>query len=220
MRRLVPGIAVLALIVAAMVWSAQRGSLNPGAIRDYIRSFGGMAVGVFIAAYALNTVSVFPPIAPLSLSAGLAFGAVRGGIYLGIAAMIGTSATFFISRYAGRRFVEKTLKGRGRDFDARLGKNGFATVLFFRLVPLLPYEFLNYACGLSSMRFRDYFWATLAGIAPGVAAAAYFGGRLGEVRGVRDLFMPQFLIAAGVMALVISVPLAYRYGRKTFNKPR
>jgi len=55
-------------------------SLTPAALRDFIQSFGKLAVLAYIIAYVLNTVSIMPPIAALSLTAGLVFGAVWGAI--------------------------------------------------------------------------------------------------------------------------------------------
>ena len=89
-------------------------SLTPAALRDFIQSFGSLAVIAYILAYALNTISIMPPIAALSLTAGLAFGEVWGAVYLMIGALAGTSATFMISRYFGRDFIEKMLKGKFR----------------------------------------------------------------------------------------------------------
>ncbi|MFH1754025.1 MAG: TVP38/TMEM64 family protein [Candidatus Omnitrophota bacterium] len=185
-------------------------ALTPAAIRDYIRPFGNYAAIAYMAAYVLNTISVFPPIAPLSLTAGLAFGAAWGAAYLMAAAMIGTSCTFFISRFFGRSLAEKALKGRFKDLDERLERNGFMTVLFFRVVPLVPYEVLNYAGGLSKIKFRDYFFATLFGLIPGVVIAAFFGGSLGEINGLKDILAPKFLIAAGLMVAILAVPATYQ----------
>lgn len=195
-------------------------SLTPSSIRDYIQSFGSLAVVVYIIAYALNTISVFPPIAPLSLTAGLAFGTVLGAIYLEIGALIGTSITFMISRFLGRGLVEKMLKGKFKNLDEKLAKNGFTTVLFFRVIPLVPYEVLNYASGLSKIKFKDYFWATLLGIIPGVIIAAFFGGSLGEIKSFKDIFTTKFLLAVGLMILVIAIPLFYRIFKKRIFKRR
>lgn len=184
--------------------------LTPASIRDYIQSFGKIAALVYIVAYVLNTISVLPPIAPLSLAAGLAFGSLRGAIYLMGAAMIGTSCTFMISRFFGRSLVEKLLKGKFKDLDEKLGKHGFMTVLFFRVIPLVPYEVLNYAGGLSRIRFKDYFFATFLGLIPGVVIASFFGGSLGEIKSFKDIFAPKFLIAIGLMAAIIVVPAIYR----------
>lgn len=193
-------------------------TLAPASIRDYMQGFGKFAAVVYILAYTLNTISIFPPIAALSLTAGLAFGSVWGFIYLMIAALIGTSATFMISRFFGRGLVEKALKGKFKNFDEKLKYNGFMTVLFFRVIPLVPYEVLNYASGLSKIKFKDYFLATLLGLIPGVVIAAFFGGSLGEIKSFKDILAPKFLMAIGFMVLIIAVPSVYKiFKRKRDN---
>jgi len=211
------------LLVAGLWWMVKCQcvnfkSLTPAALRDFIQSFGSFAVLAYIAAYALNTISIMPPIAALSLTAGLAFGAVWGAFYLMLAAMIGTSATFLISRYFGRNLIEKMLKGKFMDLDEKLAKNGFMTILFFRVIPLVPYEVLNYAGGLSHIKFKDYFLATFLGLVPGVIVSAFFGGSLGEIKSMRDIFAPKFLIAIGLMILIIAVPAIYQIVKKRAKK--
>ncbi len=203
------------LIILAVGWFFQcqcvdLKAFTPAAIRDYILSFGQWAVVVYILAYALNTISILPPIAPLSLAAGLVFGAVWGSVYLMIAALIGTSMTFAISRFWGRKLADKILQGKFKDLDDKLEKNGFLTILFLRAIPLVPYEVLNYASGLSKIRFKDYFLATFLGLIPGVVIAAFFGGSLGDIKTFKDIFSPKLLIAVGLMALIIAVPTIYQ----------
>ncbi len=217
--RLLAGLAVI-----AGVWWLVRcqcvnlPSLTPASLRDFIRSFGSLAVIVYILAYALNTISIMPPIAALSLTAGLAFGEVWGAVYLMTGALLGTSATFLISRYFGRSLVDRLLKGKFKTLDDKLEKNGFMTILFFRVVPLVPYEVLNYAAGLSKIKFKDYFLASLLGLIPGVVISAFLGGSLGDIKSFKDVFAPKFLIAIGLMALIIAVPAVYQLIKMRLNK--
>lgn len=211
---------VIGALIVAAVWLMVKcrclnlNSLTPAALRDYIRSFGNFAVLAYIIAYAVNTISVIPPIAAISLAAGLIFGQMFGALYLMIAAMLGTSATFIISRYLGRSLIARILKGRFKGLDEKLGKKGFETVLFFRLVPLVPYEILNYAAGITGIKFRDYFFASFLGFVPGVIIAAFFGGSLGEIKNFKDIFAPKFLIAAGLMVGIMMIPAVYQIMRK------
>lgn len=193
-------------------------SLTPASLRDFIQSFGKLAALAYIIAYALNTVLIIPPVAALSLTAGLVFGAVWGALYLMIGAMAGTTAAFLISRYFGRALIEKMLKGKFYDLDEKLAKNGFMAILFFRVIPLVPYEVLNYAGGLSRIKFREYSFATFLGLIPGVIISAFFGGSLGEIKSIHDIFAPKFLTAIGLMAFIIAVPALYRIVRKKLKK--
>lgn len=189
-------------------------AFSPQGLRDYIQGFGKLAAVVYILAYALNTISLFPPIGVLSLTAGLVFGKLWGAIYLMIGALIGTSCTFFISRFFGRGLVDRLLKGRFKNLDELLERKGFITVLFFRVVPIVIYEVLNYISGLSKIRFRDYFFATFIGLIPGVVVASFFGGTLGEMSSLGDLLSFKFVVAlAGVIAVIL-IPIVYQHLKK------
>jgi len=177
--------------------------MNPDLFRHWISQFGPAGPFLYILLYAANTVTLLPPIGILSLAAGLAFGPLIGFVSIMAGAMLGTALTFMISRRLGRGFVEKRLKGRFKSLDEKLGSKGFATVLFFRLVPIVPYEPLNYMSGLSKIRFRDYWLATFLGILPGAAISAFFGGSLSKP------FSPRFIAAAGALLALIAVPAVY-----------
>ena len=71
---------------------------TPEVIRHYILGFGPWALTVFVGLYALNTVSLLPPIGIMSLAAGFIFGPFLGSVGIMLGAFLGTSMTFFISR--------------------------------------------------------------------------------------------------------------------------
>ena len=207
---------VLILGVAAALgffWWQHRASLTPEALRVWISQFGTSALFVYTILYAVNTVTLLPPIAIISLTAGLAFGSVIGFAGIMAGAMIGSAATFFISRKLGRGFVEKRLQGRFKSLDERLETKGFYTVLFFRVVPLIPYEVMNYVPGLSKIKFRDYWVATFFGLLPGAAVSAFFGNSLATIKSNPK----NFIIAVVAMAALIAVPIIYLKLRRKPN---
>ena len=207
--RILRRLGIIAVIggIAFVGWR-YRASLNPQGIRAWIAQFGAAGPWIYVALYALNTVTLLPPIGALSLSAGLAFGPVVGFAVITGGAAIGTAATFWISRRLGREFVGRRLKGRFKSLDDKLERDGFTTVLFFRFVPIVPYEVLNYASGLSRIRFRDYWLASFIGILPGAAVAAYFGDSLTQP------FSPKFIIGVIAFILLMAVPVVYLKLRK------
>ncbi|MDD5408720.1 MAG: TVP38/TMEM64 family protein [Candidatus Omnitrophica bacterium] len=217
-KNIIIALAVILVVLAAWwFFKCQCVNLNgltPAAFRDYLRGFGRWAPVIFISAYALDTVLMVPPIGALSLAAGLAFGRFWGAVILMAGAMLGTSITFFISRLSGRALFERIIKGKLKNLDELLEKKGFVTILFFRIIPLVPYEALNYASGISKIKFKDYFLATFLGLIPGVIISAFFGGSLGEIGSFKDIFAPKFLIAAGLLIVIIAIPAVYKAIKK------
>ena len=175
--------------------------MSPEAIRAWLTQFGIVAPFLYVLLYSVNTVTLFPPIGILSLTAGLAFGPLTGFLAIMAGAMIGTTATFWMGRGLGRGFVEQRLKEKFKSLDEKLARRGFVTVLFFRLVPIVPYEALNYLSGLSKVRFRDYASGTFLGLIPGAGVAAFFGDSL------RQPFSWRFLAAVVALVVLIAVPI-------------
>tara|TARA_B100000315_G_C14462569_1_gene534419 strand:- start:331 stop:972 length:642 start_codon:yes stop_codon:yes gene_type:complete len=195
-------VLVVVLGLLYLGWQ-NRATINPEMARAWIAQFGILSPAIYILLYAANTVSLLPPIAILSLTAGLAFGPVFGFAYLLTGAMLGTTLTFFIGRNFGREFVQKRLKGKFQSLDEGLGKRGFQTVLFFRVVPVVPYEVLNYASGLSKISFKDYALATLIGVIPGCAVSVFFGDSLTEP------LSGKFVAALVALVVLIAIPTVY-----------
>jgi uncharacterized membrane protein YdjX (TVP38/TMEM64 family) len=208
--RSLAGVVLLCLI--AWIIKEHLGTLEqftPVKVRDILETFGHRAAIVYIVAYALNTILPFPPLAILSLTAGLMFGKFWGAVYLMIGALLGASTAFGISRSLGKKFVERMLKGKIREFDDAMATKGFATILFFRVVPLIPHEILNYAAGLTEISFGDYFLATFLGLLPSIVISAYFGGEIGRIEGIHDLISFKFVMTALIIVLIIFIPVIY-----------
>ena len=139
------------------------------------------AVGIwapptFVLVYAAGTLIAFPG-SVLSLTGGLLFGTLLGGTLIVVGASLGAVCAFLLARYAGRDVIEKFISGRRLEkFDQLVHGSGLSAVLFTRFVPLLPFNFLNFAWGLTSVRFRDYVVGTVIGITPGAFVYANLAG--------------------------------------------
>ena len=175
---------------------------SPEVIRHTIQGFGSLAVVVYIFLYALNTISLLPPIAFMSLSAGFLFGPVKGMVALTLGSFLGTSATFFISRFFGGKIVEKFSKGKVAEFQEKLSKNGFLVILPMRLVGFPPWEVVNYVSGLSKIKYRDYVTATMIGIFPAIVIQVFFSDRLTKLN-PKD---PALYVAVGAFILLAVIP--------------
>jgi uncharacterized membrane protein YdjX (TVP38/TMEM64 family) len=94
--------------------------------------------------------------------------------------MLGASGAFFIGRTLGRDFAAGLIGDRLKRYDEAIARNGFATVLYLRLV-YFPFTPMNFGMGLTSVRFRDYFWGTGLGILVGTFVFTFFIGTLKEI---------------------------------------
>jgi uncharacterized membrane protein YdjX (TVP38/TMEM64 family) len=95
-------------------------------------------------------------------------------------AMAGASVAFWIGRTLGRDFAASLIGERLKKYDDAIERNGFATVLYLRLV-YFPFTPMNFGMGLTKVRFRDYFFATSFGIIVGTFIFTFFVGTIKDV---------------------------------------
>lgn len=146
-------------------------------IRGYLSGLGFWSGVVFIVAYTVRPLVFFPTSIMTPLSAVL-FGPVMGWVYTYIGENLSASVAFFAARYFGRKFIKKTENAFIKKYDEKLRCCGFETVLMLRLIPLFPFDFVNYASGLSAIRYRSFILATLLGVIPGLTAYVFLGGSI------------------------------------------
>jgi uncharacterized membrane protein YdjX (TVP38/TMEM64 family) len=94
--------------------------------------------------------------------------------------MIGASAAFWIGRTLGREFAASLIGDRLKRYDDAIERNGFATVLYLRLV-YFPFTPMNFGMGLTKVRFADYLFGTGLGIIVGTFIFTFFIGTLKQV---------------------------------------
>jgi uncharacterized membrane protein YdjX (TVP38/TMEM64 family) len=134
---------------------------------------------IYIVIYAAG-ICLFVPGTLLTAVGAAVFGAYWGFLYVWVGAMIGASAAFWIGRTLGREFASSMIGDRLRKYDDAIERNGFATVLYLRLV-YFPFTPMNFGMGLTKVRFWDYFFGTGLGIIVGTFIFTFFIGTLKEV---------------------------------------
>jgi len=164
--------------------------------KNWVTSLGMWGPIVYIVVYILRPL-IFFPAGILSATAGVIWGTTLGFLYLQIAANISSTVEFLIARYFARRTIEKFLKGKILNINEKIEKHGFLTVLLIRIVPNVAWDIQNLSLGLTRVKFRDYFLATLIGIMPGSFAFVFFGSSL-----IRVLFNPRNCWIVGIAILV------------------
>lgn len=169
---------------------------------------GLLAPVLFVAVYAALTVLLFPG-SVLTAAGGAVFGVVAGTLLAVVGATLGAIAAFMAGRRLGRAQVERIATHRMGRLDEWMARRGFLAVLYARLLPVAPFNALNYVAGVTGVSTRDYSLATAIGIVPGTFAYAALGSTL------NDPASPEFLSAlALVVVLAVGAPLVERALRR------
>ena len=172
---------VLFIITAIYVirFTPVKDYLTKEALGGFLAVAGIWAPLVFMLVYAVG-VCLFVPGTLLTALGAAIFGAYWGFVYVWVGAMVGGSAAFLIGRTLGREFAASLIGDRLKKYDDAIERNGFATVLYLRLV-YFPFTAMNFGMGLTKVRFWDYFFGTGLGILVGTFIFTFFVGTIKEV---------------------------------------
>ena len=193
---------------------------------DFIQWAKGMGPtgGVVYALFYIAGTALFFPGLPLTLGAGFLYGAVIGTLVVSPASVAGASLAFLIARYFARDWVTRRLKKypQAAAIDRAIEKNGFKAVVLLRLQPVLPFNILNYALGLTSIRLRDYMLASWIGMFPATVLYVYLGSVMNDIsdllRGRPNSGVAgRFLLWGGLAAIVILVWWLGRIAKKALR---
>jgi len=181
-RGLLKALLLLAFVAAAVSiarFTPIRQYLTVEQLGSLLDRAGIWAPVVYVFFYAAGVCLFLPGTLLTGLGAAI-FGSYYGFLYVWVGAMVGASAAFFIGRTLGREFAASLVGERLRKYDEAIERNGFATVLYLRLV-YFPFTPMNFGMGLTKVRFWDYFFGTGLGIIVGTFIFTFFIGTLREV---------------------------------------
>ncbi len=172
-------IAFIVLAIFLIRFTPIKNYLTAEALGNFLETAGPWAPVLYMLIYAIGVCLFLPGTLLTGLGAAI-FGAYWGFLYVWIGAMLGASAAFFIGRTLGREFAASLIGDRLKKYDDAIERNGFATVLYLRLV-YFPFTPMNFGMGLTKVRFKDYFFGTGLGIIVGTFIFTFFIGTLKEV---------------------------------------
>lgn len=161
-------------IIATGVGVYLLGGIEQAQLQTWLKQAGVWAPLTYIVLYTVGTILILPS-TPLNLSGGAIFGAWLGTLWTTIAAVIAAVVAFAFTRTVGRDVVARKFAGRWEAMDAEMRQGGLFYMFAIRLLPIIPYGLVNFAAGLTSIRFRDYFVGTLLGTVPGVLPFVLLG---------------------------------------------
>ena len=202
---------ILGLLIAAIAGIHSSGfaeKLDPEALRASIQQFGLLAPLIYVLFYSIAP-SLFLPGLPLTIIGGVLFGPFWGVIYTISGATIGAGLAFLIARYLGRDWVASKLTGsKWQKLDEDVARNGWKVVAFTRLIPLFPFNLLNYAFGLTRIRFLDYVVTSFICMLPACIAYIVFSSSLLDV--LRGRISVEFVVGLLLIVGVSLIPILYR----------
>ncbi len=186
------------LVVMLVLFGIALLIVGPDGIRDRLSDAAASRWGVFafVGVYAVAVVLLMPGTVG-TVSAGALFGFRTAFLAALSGALIGATVAFLVARWLGRDGAERLLGKRLTTIDSWLGRNGFVSILIVRLLPIFPFNALNYAAGLSSVRLKHYVAGTAIGILPGTALTTNVGAQAG------DPTSPAFLVSVGLVLATI-----------------
>ena len=217
----------IALIVVGgvlLIFSGRQAGAYVPVFAAWVETLGVWGPLVFIAGYALATVA-FIPGSVLTLAAGAIFGLLNGIVYVFIAATLGSCLAFLVARHLAREAIERKLADTPRfaAIDRAVSAQGRKIVFLLRLSPVFPFNLLNYALGLTKVRFVDYAIAAF-GMLPGTILYVYYGKLAGDVAALAGGAAPERGLAdygvllLGLVATVVVATIVTRTARKALKE--
>lgn len=215
-RRLLPrvlvGVGILGVVLlvlwltgwGASVWEVFSDRQR---VQRAIDGAGAAAPLVYLAFLVVQAVAAPLPAPAVAIAGGYTFGVVEGFLLTWLGCLIGGVISFGISRLFGRDFVAGS--ARGVRLDRYVEEHGLALIFVLRLIPLVSFDAISYAAGLSGIRFFSFFAATALGMLPGTFAFVYLGGA--------PAGFGTWAILAALAALAV---VAYLYQRRAFGLRR
>ena len=205
--RIAAGAGVLGVAVLAVL--AWRSGIGLPDIRQTVQSAGLWAPLLFVLLQ--GTVTVTPvPRTVFTVAAGVLFGAISGLVLTVVGTSIAAAAAYWLVRLVGGRFVQRHLHRPGVGWvRARLNGGGLLAMVSLRLIPAVPFWAMNYASGLSGVRFAPYLLGTVLGVLPGTIGIVVLGDA--AVGGMPHPAMFLVSLTAGAVGITGAVIAARRH---------
>jgi len=200
-------VAILALVGLTIFFRQPIGDFLSQAL-NWIEAQGTTGAIFFILLYIITTVFLVPG-SILTLGAGAIYGVVWGTVVVSIASVAGATAAFLIGRNFAKDWVNKQIEKQPKfkAVNSAISEEGRNIVFLIRLSPAFPFNFLNYAFGLTKVKLWDYVLASWAGMLPGTVLYVYLGSIAGDVARAEGRSPAEwaFLIVGLIATIAVTV---------------
>ncbi len=204
-KKFLKSVLFIAIIAGIALGFVYRDQLDPVVMQNWLENAGTAAPLLFMLVYIIGTIFFFPG-SILTLLGGALFGPVMGTFINLTAATIGAMLSFLIARFLAADQVAQKTGGRLKQLINGVENEGWHFVAFTRLVPLFPFNFLNYALGLTKISFTQYSIATYICMLPGAMAYTYLGYIGKEAATGGEDIVQKAMLALALLAIVAFIP--------------
>jgi uncharacterized membrane protein YdjX (TVP38/TMEM64 family)/rhodanese-related sulfurtransferase/sulfur relay (sulfurtransferase) complex TusBCD TusD component (DsrE family) len=205
-RKMLTRIVLFAALAAAIALAyIYRDLLNVAALESWIKAAGALGPLLYMAVYAIATV-LFLPGSVITLAGGALFGPVWGTLYSLTGATLGATVAFLIARYLASDWVHRKAGGWTKQLIEGVEQEGWRFIAFVRLVPLFPFNLLNYALGLTRIGLLAYVVGSYVFMFPGALAYTYLGYAGREAVAGGEGLIQKGLLALALLGLVAFLP--------------
>ena len=209
--RLLLFLLLIAGVVAALL---NHDLFDINAIKASLDKLGIYAPVMFIGLYIIGTL-FFLPGSLLTLAGGALFGPWLGTLYNLTGATLGATLAFMLSRYIGSEWIQQKASGILQKLLDGVEAEGWRFIAFVRLVPLFPFNLLNYALGLTRIKLIPYMLTTWICMLPGGFAYTWLGHAGSEAASGSKNTMQNILIAIALLAIVVYIPRVLKKFKNT-----
>jgi uncharacterized membrane protein YdjX (TVP38/TMEM64 family)/Fe-S oxidoreductase len=181
---------------------------DPEILKQFIAERGVFTPLLYMMIYAVAPTFLIPGL-PITIVGGILFGPFWGVVYTMLGSTAGACMPFLISRYLARKWIESKIKnGKYQKLDMAVEHNGWKAVALTRLIPVFPYNILNYAFGLTKISFFHYLLTTFICMLPGCISYVVFSSSILEV--LKGHISIHFLIGVVLVVMITLIPSIYK----------
>ncbi len=199
-------ILFLFLLIGIIFAIINRENFNNENLKNLLENYGFYAPFIFIFIYAIATVLFLPGLI-LTILAGALFGPFFGTVYAISGATLGATLAFLNARYISYGKIEKMIEGSKLEFIKKsVEEEGWKFVAFTRLVPLFPFNLLNYSFGLTKIKLSEYIWSSFLFMIPGTLGYVYLGFTGTEIVTGGENIIQTILILIAILVTVMYLP--------------
>ncbi len=170
---------------------------------NFVVDHTAKAIFAYIFCYVIICVLLLPGAALLTLAAGSLFGTAQGFFIAIFSSTIGATLTLVVYRNFFATFLQGTKKAAIVKISKFFSLDKPISLLYLRLIPLIPFNALNMAMSLTEISKKHFFFHSFAGMLPATYIVVRLGNDINSVRRMTDILDWKFLISFSLLGALL-----------------